>query len=327
MGSIVAVAGTSHSPMLGMEPEKMWSLRGEHDKANTELYDTDGVIRPYTEIAERAGDRYLAELKPEVWDRKFTQAQADIKRLAEDLVSLELDAVVVVGDDQDELFSHQNLPSIAVYHGEEMTTHHPVDMGLGQQIIEVQRRLGMDGETYPSDAVLGRHIIESLVDQGFDISSSDSTPPDTGFGHAFAWVAGRLLKGRTIPFVPILLNTYFPPNQPTPARCYDLGVALRQAVESAPGDARVGVVASGGLSHFVVDAELDHTLLDAMNDHDTTTLRGLPAHRMNSGTSELRNWITAAGAGSHLATKWVDYLPAYRTPAGTGVGLAFGLWA
>ncbi|MCC0809589.1 hypothetical protein FPV16_25925, partial [Methylobacterium sp. W2] len=137
MGSIVAVAGTSHSPMLGMEPEKMWSLRGEHDKANTELYDTDGVIRPYTEIAERAGDRYLAELKPEVWDRKFTQAQAYIKRLAEDLFSLELDAVVVVGDDQDELFSHQNLPSVAVYHVEEMTTHHPVDMGLGQQIIEV----------------------------------------------------------------------------------------------------------------------------------------------------------------------------------------------
>ncbi|WP_460062525.1 DODA-type extradiol aromatic ring-opening family dioxygenase [Streptomyces sp. YKOK-I1] len=327
MANIVAVAGTSHSPMLGMEPAKMWALRAEHDKSNTELYDTDGVIRPYDEIAERAGDRYLGELSPEIWDRKFGQAQADIKRLAEDLVSLDLDAVVIVGDDQDELFSHQNLPSIAVYHGEEMTTHHPVEMGLGPQIIEVQRRLGMDGETYPADAKLGRHIIESLVDQGFDISSSDSTAPDTGFGHAFAWVAGRLLKGHTIPSVPILLNTYFKPNQPTPARCYDLGAALRKAVEALPGDARVAVVASGGLSHFVVDAELDRALLDAMSEHDAAALRGLPAHRMDSGTSEIRNWITAAGAGAHLATKWVDYLPAYRTPAGTGVGLAFGLWA
>lgn len=327
MANIVAVAGTSHSPVLVVKPEKMWTLRAEHDKVNTELYDTDGVIRPYEELVERAGDRYLAQLRPEVWDRKFDQAQADIKRLAEDLVALELDAVVIIGDDQDELFSHQNLPSIAVYHGEEMTTHHAIEMGLGPEIVEVQRLLGMDGQSYPADAKLGRHIIENLVDQGFDVSSSDCTAPDTGFGHAFAWVAGRLLKGHSVPAVPILLNTYFKPNQPTPARCYDLGVALRTAVESAPGDARVGVVASGGLSHFVVDADLDRTLLDAMSSHDAATLRGLPACRMDSGTSEIRNWITAAGAGGHLAAKWVDYLPAYRTPAGTGIGLAFGLWA
>ncbi|MFG2024856.1 MULTISPECIES: hypothetical protein [Streptomyces] len=327
MANIVAVAGTSHSPMLGMEPEKMWRLRAEHDKANTELYDTDGVIRPYAELAERAGDRYFPELVPEVWDRKFAQAEADIRRLSEDLVSLALDAIIIVGDDQDELFSHRNLPSIALYHGAEMTTHHPIDMGLGPQIIEVQRNLGMDGATYPCDAVLGRHLIESLVDQGFDVSSSDSTPEETGFGHAFAWVTGKLLKGHPVPAVPVLLNTYFKPNQPTPARCFDLGVALRQAVESAPGHARVGVVASGGLSHFVVDAELDNTLLTAMTDHDRATLRGLPVRRLDSGTSEIRNWITAAGAGSHLSAKWVDYLPAYRSPAGTGIGLAFGLWA
>ena len=49
--------------------------------------------------------------------------------------------------------------------------------------------------------------------------------------------------------------------------------------------------------------------------------------RLDSGTSEIRNWITAAGAGAHLPARWVDYLPAYRSPAGTGVGLAFGLWA
>jgi 3-O-methylgallate 3,4-dioxygenase len=208
-----------------------------------------------------------------------------------------------------------------------MRTHHPVDHGLGPQLIEVQRNLGMDGETYPCDAALGRHLIESLMDQGFDVSSSASTPADTGFGHAFAWVAGRLLKDHPIPSVPVLLNTYFKPNQPTPSRCYDLGVALRKAVETTSSDARVAVVASGGLSHFVVDTELDQTLLAAMTDHDPATLRTLPAPRLDSGSSEIRNWITAAGAGAHLSTKWVDYLPAYRSAAGTGVGLAFGLWA
>ena len=327
MAKIVAAAGTSHSPMLGMEPATMWRLRAHYDRLNAELRDTDGVLRSYAELAERAGDRYLGELDQEVWDRKYAQAWRDIDRLTADLAGLDLDALIIVGDDQEELFSRQNLPSIAVYHGEQMATGHPVDMGLGPQIIEVQRNLGMDGGTYRCASVLGRYLIESLVGQGFDVTSSESTPDGSGFGHAFAWVSGRLLRQHPVPAVPVLLNTYFKPNQPTPSRCYDLGVALHKAVESSPSDARVGIIASGGLSHYVVDVELDQALLAAMSDHDAEALRGTPSHRLDSGTSEIRNWITAAGAGAHLPARWVDYLPTYRTPAGTGVGLAFGLWA
>ena len=64
-----------------------------------------------------------------------------------------------------------------------------------------------------------------------------------------------------IPIVPVALNTYFPPNQPRPRRCYDLGQAIRKAVQSAKGGARVGILASGGLSHFTVDEELDRRVL------------------------------------------------------------------
>ena len=60
-----------------------------------------------------------------------------------------------------------------------------------------------------------------------------------------------------IPIVPVFINTYFAPNQPPPARCHALGQAIRTAIESFPGDARVGVVGSGGLSHFAVDEEFD----------------------------------------------------------------------
>ena len=41
-----------------------------------------------------------------------------------------------------------------------------------------------------------------------------------------------------VPVVPLFLNTYYPPNQPSPARCYALGQAIRQAVEAMPGSAR-----------------------------------------------------------------------------------------
>jgi len=125
----------------------------------------------------------------------------------------------------------------------------------------------------------------------------------------------------------VLINTYFPPNQPSPARCYDLGAALKRAVDALPGDLRVAVIASGGLSHFVVDEDLDRTVLDAMAAGDSETLRRIDPARLNSGSSESRNWIAAAGAGAHLTVRWTEYIPAWRTEAGTGIGLAFGLWA
>jgi 3-O-methylgallate 3,4-dioxygenase len=129
--------------------------------------------------------------------------------------------------------------------------------------------------------------------------------------------------------VPVLLNTYFAPNQPSPKRCVDLGQAIAAAVAALPGGRRAVVIASGGLSHFVVDTELDTRLLEGMRSGDLGALSALPANRMDSGTSEGRNWLVAAGAGgaADLKHQWSEYIPAYRSPAGTGIGLAFGLWS
>jgi hypothetical protein len=325
MSKIVAVAGTSHSPLLGMEPERMWKLRAEQDRENTGLLDNEGKVRSYDELVALANGRYDAELSTEVWADKFARAQAAIERLRIDLTQIAPDLLLVIGDDQEELFTSRNQPAIAVYHGAELATHRPVDMG-SELLTEVQANLGMDGAVYPAHPEAGVHIIKSLVAEGFDVAASAETETEGGFGHAFAWVVGRLLTGVTIPVVPVLINTYFPPNQPLPARCYDLGAALKRAVDTLPGDLRVAVVASGGLSHFVVDEELDQLVLEAMRTNDAEALRTINPERLNSGTSEARNWIAAAGAGAHLATSWTEYIPAWRSAAGTGVGLAFGLW-
>ncbi len=325
MSAIVGVAGTSHSPMLGMEPERMWKLRARDDRDNPALLDCTGEVRSYDELVAMADGRYDAELADEVWNEKFARAQAAIRRLSTDIIELAADLLIVIGDDQEELFTARNQPAIAVYHGAQLATHQPIDMG-SELLTEVQRNLGMDGNVYPAHPEAGLHIIKSLVAGGFDVASSAETETDGGFGHAFAWVAGRLLAGVSIPVVPVLINTYYPPNQPLPARCYDLGGGLRRAIDSLPGDFRVMVVASGGLSHFVVDEELDQIVLGAMRANDGEALRRIDPRRLNSGTSEVRNWIAAAGAASHLPASWVEYIPAWRSPAGTGVGLAFGLW-
>ena len=119
--------------------------------------------------------------------------------------------------------------------------------------------------------------------------------PRGGIGHAFGYVYNRLMTGDTIPTVPIMLNTYYPPNQPTPKRCYNLGQALKSSIESWPKDIRVGILASGGLSHFVVDEELDQAALAGMQAKSVEKLSALPREKINSGSSEIRNWIVVTG--------------------------------
>jgi len=48
---------------------------------------------------------------------------------------------------------------------------------------------------------------------------------------------------------------------------------------------------------------------------------------LNAGNSEIRNWIAVAAACRDQAVQWDEYVPVYRTPVGTGVGLAFAYWA
>ena len=146
-----------------------------------------------------------------------------------------------------------------------------------------------------------------------------------GEGHAFGFVHRRMMEDAVIPIVPLALNTYFPPNQPRPRRCFQLGQALRRAVQGARDVARVGILASGGLSHFTVDEELDRRVLDALRNKDGESLCTLPLEKLNSGNSEIRNWITLAGACEHLTVGWQDYVPCYRSAAGTGCGMGFAL--
>ena len=123
------------------------------------------------------------------------------------------------------------------------------------------------------------HLIDELIDREFDIASSNGLPPGHGEGHAHAFVRKRLMEDQDLPVVPVFLNTYYPPNQPTPRRCYKFGQAIREAVESWPGDARIGIVGSGGLSHFVVDEELDRGVIDALKRKDGEALQIVAAQK------------------------------------------------
>jgi aromatic ring-opening dioxygenase catalytic subunit (LigB family) len=175
---------------------------------------------------------------------------------------------------------------------------------------------------------LATELIEGLIREGVDVTSCAAVPDPAqrGFGHAFGFVIQRLMKGLQVPMLPVMLNTYFPPNTPTAARCHELGAKIRQVLEASASAARVAVVASGGLSHFLCEEAFDRQLIEALQSGDAQALRSVPQQALLSGSSEIRNWITVAGATSHLRHHFTDYVPVYRTPAGTGIGLAFMSW-
>jgi 3-O-methylgallate 3,4-dioxygenase len=330
---VIAVAGTSHSPMVTLDPGIIWPARALVDVTNPWLYDTTGVIRTYDELVAEAAGRFDRELDRGAWAAKHGLALASIERLGRDILALEPDLVIAVGDDQKEMYDFDNFPALSVYYGAEIKIVPPPsrEPTLPHE-REVRLMQGLDGSTHPGDAEAARRIIAGLMERDFDVAAGNKIRdhgPHQGFGHAVAFVLVRLLKSAAIPCVPVLLNTYYPPNQPSPGRCVDLGNAIALAVRTLPGNRRAVVIASGGLSHFVVDTELDTRLLEGMRSGDLHALAALPAGRMNSGTSEGRNWLVAAGAGGAegLKHQWSEYVPAYRSPAGTGTGLAFGLWA
>jgi hypothetical protein len=181
---------------------------------------------------------------------------------------------------------------------------------------------------FPGSPQFCLDVIGGLIERGVDVAAAAEVPdPHTaGFGHAFGFIAQRLFRGSAFPIAPILLNTYFPPNVPTAARCYDVGTMIRDVITEIPGQMRVAVIASGGLSHFVTDETLDRGVLRALEQSDRAHLRSVPRAALRSGSSEILNWIMVGGAVCGLRHAWTQYVPVYRTAAGTGVGMGFILW-
>jgi hypothetical protein len=327
MARIVLGLGSSHSPQLSAPPEA-WPAFGENDKSNPELLGRDGCFHPYEEFLATADPALGKQLNATVWQTKWDRCQRGIAWVAERLAAVSPDVLIIVGDDQEELFHDDNAPALLVYWGDEViNTPRVYPEKVPAPVKAAGWGYGEKSETFPGAPALGRHLIESFIDHEVDVAHSRVLKPTRGVGHAFGFVYRRLFNGTPIPTLPVMLNTYYPPNQPTPKRCYEIGRVIRDAVESWDSDARVAVLGSGGLSHFIIDEQLDQEMIEAMQAGDGERLGSVPRELLNSGTSESRNWIAAAGAASDLRMHLHDYIPCYRSPAGTGCAMAFAEWA
>ena len=338
MSKITLGIGMSHTPRLVTSAED-WLHFGSFAQSMGGLIDVDGEFISAENLTTKYGNKYAAQTTLDAWRKCKAIADESIDKLAEAVKSAELDAIIVLGDDQHELLTRGNYPSILIPYSDTFkmvssparAAKRPLGPIPPEVLTKIARGWHMDdNHSYPNHAPIALKIIEAMMANGLSPAVSNEhiadSDPARGVGHAFGIVISQILREQRIPLIPIVLNTYFPPNQPTPDMCWQIGRIIHDVVANFPGDLKVGIVASGGLSHFIVDEEWDAMILDAMRKGDPEQLKSLDTRNLQSGNSEVLCWIVAAAACQGLTVQWDSYAPVYSTPAREGVAFAFMQW-
>ena len=337
MAEIVLGIGTSHSPGMTL-PAERWERSRTGDLVDIQQIDYRGQVYSYADLLALRESDYLTEQNT-LQQRQFTFARVQecLLQLSRKLDDVRPDVLVVIGDDHMEFFRKDVQPPFAVYCGDSIVNRgldgkDPAKLNDDLRIIFGGYQPPHD-ESYPCESVLATQIIEQAMADGLDVTACCEQPLDAngprGIGHFVGFIYQRILHGLSPQLIPVLLNTYFPPNQPGIGRCFELGRSIARAVRQWDSDKTVAIVASGGLTHFAIDEELDWQVLNALRERDVSALLALPEEILKSGTSEIKNWVTVLGAlvDTSLAMDVLDYVPCYRSEAGTGVGTGYAIWS
>jgi hypothetical protein len=165
------------------------------------------------------------------------------------------EALVVIYNDHVDNYSFDAWPTFALGVADEFQI---ADEGWGP------RRFA----PVPGHRALAQHLAAQLLDGGFDLTTSHRMELDHGFLSPMPMID----EDWCVPVVPMTINVVFDP-LPAPARCWALGEAVGAAITSYPGDLRVAVIGTGGLSHQLtgpdfgkVSAEWDREFLALLDD-------------------------------------------------------------
>ena len=339
MAEIVLGIGCAHTPQLHT-PARDWDLRADRDRRDGVPLWYRGRKLTYAQLAAERRDENLRRfLGMEIREQRLRSSFAAIDQLHAAYKAAAPDAVVIVGNDQNEIFS-QIVPAFTVIAAKEIancprTAEQKTRLPVGIELAD-HGHLPDERTIYPGNRPLGLHLARELVARcGFDVTLCHEKPTVTGarslldgMPHAYGFLYKNILRGLFTPQVPVDINCWYYDNSPTAARCYDFGVALAQAIASWEGDRKVAVLTTGGLTHFVVDEQWDRRFLQAMHDHDAHWLRSIPQNELMAGTSECKSWIVTAAAmdAAGLNMELIDHQCLYRTEGGTGSSCAFTLW-
>jgi hypothetical protein len=335
LARIATVICTSHSPFLFATVEQ-W-------QQTATLRRGIGAFAPDVRVETR-----------EELDAKRVRVDAARRVLGDHLRNVNPDVLVIFGDDQQEQFDVDNFPALSIFTGADFSGFKigPKDGPPFPGDWPLRPRTPEHWATVQGSPKLAKALLQGLTQRGFDMAfSARLADGDRGMGHAFMRPHTLLETNYAIPTVPIWINCYLGP-QPAALRCYELGRAVRDLIETYDEDVSVAIMGSGGLWHTpgaaksYIDAEFDETILagvrsGAIRDmavyfdgrrpqvdpSDERSVREASGGTgivtgLGSGTGETRNWIAASAAAEGRRGTVVDYIPIFASP----IGAAFAYW-
>jgi hypothetical protein len=206
------------------------------------------------------------------------------------------DVIFLVYNDHATAFSLDMIPTFAIGTAAQ---YQPADEGWGPRPVPVV-------QGHPE---LAAHIAQSVIQQDFDLTIVNKMEVDHGLTVPLSLMCGQP-QAWPCPVIPFAVNVVQYP-VPSGRRCFELGQAIRRAVESYDEALNVHIWGTGGMSHQLqgpraglINKEWDNAFLDQLIA-DPETLSRLPhidyVREAGSEGIELVMWLIARGAMADVA--------------------------
>lgn len=221
------------------------------------------------------------------WQPVFAGYEASREWIAD----LKPDVAIVVFNDHATAFSLELIPTFALGCAAEFEI---ADEGWGARPVP----------TVKGHPELAWHIAQSAILDEFDLTIVNKMEVDHGLTVPLSLAFGQPDEW-PCPVIPLAVNVVqFPP--PTGNRCFQLGRAIRRAIESFDKDLKVVVFGTGGMSHQLqaeraglINADFDNDFLDKLS-HDPAAAAAIPhtdyLREAGSEGIELVMWLVMRGA-------------------------------
>lgn len=208
------------------------------------------------------------------------------------------DVIFLVYNDHATAFSLDMIPTFAIGTADTFT---PADEGWGPRPVP----------TVVGHPDLASHIAQSVIQQDFDLTIVNKMDVDHGLTVPLSLMCGQPGPGEgwPCPVIPFAVNVVQYP-VPSGQRCFNLGRAIRNAVESYDEDLNVHIWGTGGMSHQLqgaraglINKEWDLNFLDRLidNPHGLAKMPHIDYVReAGSEGIELVMWLIARGAMSDI---------------------------
>jgi protocatechuate 4,5-dioxygenase beta chain len=205
------------------------------------------------------------------------------------------DVVFLVYNDHATAFSLELIPTFAIGCAAEFR---PADEGWGPRPVP----------TVIGHPTLASHIAHSVIQDDFDLTIVNKMDVDHGLTVPLSLMCGQqdpVAGAWPCPIIPFAVNVVQYP-VPSGRRCFQLGQAIRRAVESFDEDLNVHIWGTGGMSHQLqgpraglINREWDTRFLDRLiEDPDALSRMGHLEYVREAGSEgiELVMWLIARGA-------------------------------